>query len=587
MLTPVEEIKSKLDIVDIVNEHVPLKQAGANFKAPCPFHDEKTPSFMVSRERQFFKCFGCGLGGDVFSFLQQIENIEFPEALQILAEKAGVKLVRQDPTLTNLKTRLYDLHLVAVEFFIQQLHSPLGKPALEYLTQKRKLSAETIKFFNIGLAPNDWNMLGNFLKSRGFSDYEIKQSGLVVEKNRGQGGYYDRFRNRIMFPIQNHNNKYVGFTARALDPNESAKYINTPQTTIYNKSQILFGLNNAKEDIKKKDLVILVEGQMDVIASHTAGVKNIVAISGTSTTVDQIKIIQRYTTNVAMCFDQDIAGVKAAERSIEMLWQAEMNIKVVILPSDVKDPDELIQKNSQAWQEAVNKAENFMDYFFTQAMRGRKLDTIDDKRAIAKILLPWIARLVDLISQNHYIKLLSEKINIDEITLQQSLGKYRKDTVQTTSTEKANQAALTSRNDLIAQRFLATLIYSPKLIKKSIDFIEEAHLSGIFAEFYKNIIIYYTKSNTISSELIRQSLKDSGQDKLVQFFDALELLAKTEFEELSETDFMNEHELAMKFLRNQYLANRKNILQGQIKQAESKGDIDTANKLLEEFVKLR
>lgn len=586
MLTPVEEIKSKLDIVDIVNEHVPLKQAGANFKAPCPFHDEKTPSFMVSRERQFFKCFGCSISGDIFTFLMKIENIEFPEALQILAEKAGVKLVRQDPALTNLKTRLYDLHSVAVEFFIQELHSPAGRPALEYLTQKRRLSSETIKFFNIGLAPNDWNRAGNFLKSKGFSDYEIKQSGLVVEKNRGQGGYYDRFRNRIMFPIQNHNNKYVGFTARALDPNESAKYINTPQTTIYNKSQILFGLNNAKEDIKKNDLVVLVEGQMDVIASHIAGVKNIVAISGTSTTVDQIKIIQRYTTNVAMCFDQDIAGVKAAERSIEMLWQAEMNIKVVILPSDVKDPDELIQKNPQAWQEAVSKATNFMDYFFSQAMRGRKLDTIDDKRAIAKILLPWIARLVDPISQNHYIKLLSEKINIDEITLQQALGKYGKDTTKTTSTETEKPTVQTSRKDLISQRFLATLVYNPGLIKKSIDFIEEAHLSGIFAEFYKNIIIYYTKNNTISSELVRQSLKDSGQDKLVQFFDALELLAKTEFEELSEADFMNEHELAIKFLKNQYLANKKSILQNQIKQAESKGDINTANKLLEEYAKI-
>ena len=546
MLTPVEEIKSKLDIVDIVNEHVPLKQAGANFKAPCPFHDEKTPSFMVSRERQFFKCFGCSISGDIFTFLMKIENIEFPEALQILAEKAGVKLVRQDPALTNLKTRLYDLHSVAVEFFIQELHSPAGRPALEYLTQKRRLSSETIKFFNIGLAPNDWNRAGNFLKSKGFSDYEIKQSGLVVEKNRGQGGYYDRFRNRIMFPIQNHNNKYVGFTARALDPNESAKYINTPQTTIYNKSQILFGLNNAKEDIKKNDLVVLVEGQMDVIASHIAGVKNIVAISGTSTTVDQIKIIQRYTTNVAMCFDQDIAGVKAAERSIEMLWQAEMNIKVVILPSDVKDPDELIQKNPQAWQEAVSKATNFMDYFFSQAMRGRKLDTIDDKRAIAKILLPWIARLVDPISQNHYIKLLSEKINIDEITLQQALGKYGKDTTKTTSTETEKPTVQTSRKDLISQRFLATLVYNPGLIKKSIDFIEEAHLSGIFAEFYKNIIIYYTKNNTISSELVRQSLKDSGQDKLVQFFDALELLAKTEFEELRATVIELEEQCTIK-----------------------------------------
>jgi len=587
MMTQTEEIKSKLDIVDIVNEYVPLRQAGANFKAPCPFHEEKTPSFMVSRERQFFKCFGCGESGDIFTFLQKYENLEFPEALQILAEKAGVKLTRQDPTLTNLKTRLNDLHSLAVEFYKQILFSQEGEQALKYLREQRKLSDEIIKEFNLGLAPNDWNRASNFLKSKGFTDYEIKQSGLVVEKSGT--GYYDRFRDRIIFPIQDHHNKFVGFTARALNTDEPAKYINSPQTIIYNKSQILFGLNKAREQIKQKKLVILVEGNMDVIASHIAKVKNVVAVSGTSLTNDQIQLIKRYTDNVAMCFDSDVAGIKAAERSIEMLWQADINIKVVLMPKDVKDPDELIQKNPQAWVEAVKKATNFMDYFFVQATENKNINSLEDKREIAKKILPWIAKSQDPISKNHYIKLLAEKIKIDETTLKESLGKYgqNKDSISRASQSHEKQKITpVSRLDLISHRFLALLIYMPDLIKKSIDLIEPKYLTSKFQEFYKNIIIYYTKSNIISRELLREHFNQTGQEKQVQFFDALELLAITEFENLPEREILAEHTIAINFLKNKYISEKKSQLQEQICQAESKGDSSEANRLMQEFVKL-
>jgi len=597
MMTQTEEIKSKLDIVDIINEYVPLRQAGANFKAPCPFHEEKTPSFMVSRERQFFKCFGCGESGDIFTFLQKYENLEFPEALQILAEKAGVKLTRQDPTLTNLKTRLNDLHSLAVEFYKQVLFSQEGRQALKYLKEQRKLSDEIIKEFNLGLAPNDWNRASNFLKSKGFTDYEIKQSGLVVEKSGT--GYYDRFRNRIIFPIQDHHNKFVGFTARALELDGlalrqaqdgfAAKYINSPQTIIYNKSQILFGLNKAREQIKQKKLVILVEGNMDVIASHIAKVKNVVAVSGTSLTNDQIQLIKRYTDNVAMCFDSDVAGIKAAEKSIEMLWQADINIKVVLMPKDIKDPDELIQKNPQAWVEAVKKATNFMDYFFVQAMENKNINSLEDKREIAKKILPWITKLQDPISKNHYIKLLAEKIKIDEIILKESLGKYgkNKDSILYASQSHEKQKITpVSGLDLISHRFLALLIYMPDLIKKSIDLIEPKHLTEKFQEFYKNIVMYYTKSNTISRELLREHFNQTGQDKQVQFFDALELLAITEFENLPEREVLKEHEDLINKLKSKYISEKKSQLQEQIYQAESKGNSSEANRLMQEFVKL-
>jgi len=425
MPTPVEDIKSKLDIVDLVQEYVPLKQSGANFKGLCPFHNEKTPSFMVSRERQFFKCFGCGEGGDIFTFLQKMENLEFPEVLKILAEKAGVKIVRQNynPAFENLKTKLYNLHETAVQFYQEQLRLPTGRAALDYLLISRGLTENILKEFQIGLAPNTWDMLSKFLKTQGFSDQEIKQSGLVVEKTGDYNGlnYYDRFRWRIMFPILDHHGNIVGFTARALDKNESAKYINTPQTLIYNKSQVLYGLDKAKSAIREKGYVILVEGNMDVVASYKAGVKNVVASSGTSLTQDQLKNLKRYTENLALCFDADSAGVRAAERGVDLIWTNGMNVKVIILPEKFKDPDELVKNNPAVWATVSQRLINFMDYLLAVNLAGKNLADIDVKRQITAKILPWLNKLANPIDTDHYLKELSKRLNVSENSLKEVL----------------------------------------------------------------------------------------------------------------------------------------------------------------------
>src|SRR4030042_614490 len=365
-----EEIKSKLDIIDVISEYIQLKQAGVNWRACCPFHNEKTPSFMVSRDKQIWHCFGCGEGGDAFTFVQKIEGIEFPEALRILAEKAGVKLKKVNPELASQRSKVLDINKLAAVFFHQVLlNSQEGKIARDYI-EKRKLSPETVENFKLGYAPNSWDKLLNILIKKGFKENDIFLAGLVVKNEKSQ--LYDRFRQRLMFPIFDHLGNVVGFTGRILDESKAdqgGKNINLPQTLIFNKSLIIFGLDKAKEEIKKQNLAVIVEGNMDVIASHQAGIKNVIASSGTALTLEQLKILSRYTNNLALSFDADLAGQLAADRGIDIALSLGLNIKIIQLPPNIdgqaiKDPDDCIKKGINYWQEAIKQAESIMEFYF-------------------------------------------------------------------------------------------------------------------------------------------------------------------------------------------------------------------------------
>ncbi len=601
MLTPVEEIKSKLDIVDIIQEYFPLKQSGANYKALCPFHSEKTPSFMVSREKQFFKCFGCGESGDIFTFIQKMENVEFPEALRILANKAGVQLrqTNYNPQMQNLKTRLYDLHKAAVEFYQGQFFNlPAAKNAREYLINQRKLNKDIINEFQLGYAPDSWDGVSRFLKSKGFFDNEILQSGLAVEKKSispNSRNYYDRFRDRIMFPIRDHHGNVVGFTGRAMkdDPETSgAKYINTPQTVIYNKSQILYGLYKAKNEIRKNNLAILVEGNMDVIASHQMGIKNAVASSGTSLTLDQIKILRRYTTNIALAFDADAAGVAAAERGIELIWQQGISVKVIILPSGVKDPDELIKKSPDAWREAIEKRVNFMDYLLQVNLANEDLDDVDVKRDISAKILPWIAKLNNLIEQDYYLKKIANQLEINENSLREELNKikrlYQNKNKYASKTDVKRTPAINRQIDkyqIVSQRLLALIIYEPSYIKEAVALLPPELLEGGFQEFYKQLIFYYTKNDELLLDDFYQYLQAEKKD-LAFVFDTLKLLAETEFVELDSLNLNKEFNLAANWLKKAYISKKLKQIEKDIRQAEQMGDRQKADELMREFSNL-
>jgi DNA primase len=317
MPTPVEDIKARIDIVDFINESVPLRQAGTNWKGKCPFHNEKTPSFMVSRDRGSWHCFGCSKGGDIFTFIQEQEGLDFPEALRLLAKRAGVELREYNKEEQTQRTKVLDV-LRWVSRYYQEVFRKAAdaEPARAYLKQ-RQVNEESLEDFGVGYAPAAWDTTYQALKKKGFSDDDIFQAGLTIKKDRG-AGYYDRFRNRIMFPIQDVNGTVVGFSGRVLDalvdPNGPvpAKYINSPQTIVYDKGHVLYGLDKAKQEMKRAGRAVLVEGQMDCLMSHQAGVKYVVATSGTALTADQVGLLRRYTTNLVLAFDQDVAGAQAS-----------------------------------------------------------------------------------------------------------------------------------------------------------------------------------------------------------------------------------------------------------------------------------
>jgi len=591
----VEQIKSKLDIVELIQEYLPLKQAGTNFKGLCPFHNEKTPSFMVSRDKQFFKCFGCGEGGDIFTFLQKIENIEFPEALKILADKAGVILEHKtyQPETENLKTRLYYLMEQAISFYERTLTLPAGTTAARYLVHTRKMKPETIKEFRLGYAPDQWEALGQFLKSRGFNETEIHQSGLVVDRTTpaqyGGLNYYDRFRDRITFPIFNPHGSPVGLTARAMKKEEAAKYINTPQTIIYNKSQVLYGLDKAKNFIRKENLAVLVEGNMDVIASFQAGVKNVVCSSGTALTAEQINLIKRYTNNVALCFDADSAGQNAAERGVGLMWQLGMNVKVVLLPVGIKDPDELISKDPKNWAQLITERVNFMDYLLATLMRNKNLNEIDTKNSITNKALGWLVQLINPVEQDHYLKILSQKLQINENALQESIKKIKRGNINNASQvnweKKSNSHAPLNKLLIMSERLLSLLIAQNDYLKTTIDRLAPEMLSEHSRDFYKELIFWYTKNNNFLKDEFYQYLKNE-KPILVSFFDTLNLLAENEWENLTPVELNKEFKLTFNFIKKENIIEHLKQLEKELRQVEEHGERDRADNLIMEFSRL-
>lgn len=418
-MNEIDDIKSKIDIVELVGQYLTLKKAGANYKACCPFHNERSASFMVSPEKQIFHCFGCNAGGDIFEFVMKMDNLTFPEALEILADKAGVQIKKnhQSPAQYQAqkdeKSRLYKINKISAQLFNKiLLEHPAGKSALQYL-QKRLISLDTIKTFKIGYAPQK-KVLGRFLTDRGFSEREIKSAGAP-----------DRFYNRIMFPICDTQGNPVAFTGRALAPDQQPKYLNTAETQIFHKSKILFGLNQAKEFIKTANKSIIVEGQMDVVSSHQAGVKNVAASSGTALTADQLKILSRYNQNICFAFDNDDAGIIACKRAIEIAVAAGLDAKVILIPQEFKDVGEIIERDARQWVKISKLNQPAIDWYFDNVFKNHQTATPQDRKEIAKILLPLVKIIPDSLEQEHYIKILSRQLNTPQRIIFESLQRVK------------------------------------------------------------------------------------------------------------------------------------------------------------------
>lgn len=489
-----EEIKRRLDVVEFIGEYLPLVRAGGpNMKARCPFHQEKTPSFYISKERQMWHCFGCGEGGDVFSFIMKHEGLEFPEALKLLAERTGVQLPQWNPKERSERMRLFEIVEYATKVFEKYLReSGKAAHARAYL-EKRGVSPAMRDAFRLGYAPEGWDTLIQHAGARGIGVPELVKAGLVLQSDRGG---YDRFRNRLLFPIRDVHGAVVGFTARTLtdDPNEP-KYINTPQTPLYNKSAVLYGLDRARQAAKKADLAVVVEGNMDVIACHQAGFENTIAVSGTAFTREQLDLIRRFTTRIAVAFDADAAGIRAAEKGIDLAVAEGLQVRVIQLPDGAgKDPDEAIKKDPAVWKRAVEQAMPVMDWFFARAFHAADLEQPEAKSAIGRMLLPRIARIPDAIERTHWLQQLSKRLNVPEDVLRGQLpgAPKPKRLVQETAADPKKTAKPTQAT-LAAEEFLGVLVTAPARLPEGMAAVAPEMIADPdLADLYRNMILRYT-----------------------------------------------------------------------------------------------
>jgi len=470
MADQVDEIKQKIDIVALLSEYIELKKAGRNYKALCPFHSEKTPSFMVSPELQIFKCFGCGESGDVISFLQKYEGMDFYEALKFLARRVGVTLRPFKGRNLGEKENLYKINSLAAFFYhYVLLKHPKGKVAIDYLLRERGLKLDTIKTFQLGYSPNVPFAAKSFLVDKHkIPIKDLERVGLIYTK---EGQSIDRFRGRVIFPLSDHRGNIVGFAGRIIPGGETedvAKYINTPETEIYHKSRLLYGLNLTKAEIKKEKSAILVEGELDLISSWQAGIKNIVAIKGSSLTNEQVSLLKRYTDSLILALDSDLAGDAAARRGIEIAESEGFELRVVKLKG-FKDPDEAVRKDPENFKKAIREAIGVWDFIIESVFeRFRGGDGLR-KAKISKELIPQLAKIKDRIVQAHYAEKVARKLEVPvEAVLEQvkKEGSYSKTFLETEAVE-VQRPIPKKRRELLEERLLALAFrLNPKTLLK-------------------------------------------------------------------------------------------------------------------------
>ncbi len=599
MAADTQLIKDKIDIVDFINEYVALKPAGVNHKGLCPFHREKSPSFMVTRERQSWHCFGCNKGGDVFSFLQEIENMEFIEALRFLANRAGVPLEEYKTDIDkSQKNRLKEINKEAARFFHNfLLKIAASQKAREYV-QQRGLTQETVEEWKIGFVSDQWDLLTQYLLKKGFAIDDLVASGLTIKRDgadaRSGRGFYDRFRGRIMFPIWDIYGDVVGFTGRVLVETETSggKYVNTPQSPIYDKSRVVFGLNKAKQEIKSAGRIVVVEGQMDVIACHQAGMRYVIATSGTAFTEEQIALLKRYSDNMYIAFDADAAGQAAAKRGIDLALAAGMHVKVITLPEGAgKDPDEAIKKNKQVWFDAVNNATEIMNWYFAAAFKDKNLQEPQSRQKIAESLVTEILKIPYPIERDFWLHELSSRLSvgIDVLKEQMDLTKKSMQKKQAALSRTPQSAAVAqplteivakTRFDKTLERLSMLLIRFPTFATSEIFSLDETTLqTSSFWPIYEFLKKMYTTHGVLVTSQIRQN----SPDNLANFLEVLLLKAEQEFFDYQESTTGAEIASLVAEIRGEVRKEKRKHIERQIQEAEKHGDKEMLNILLKKF----
>lgn len=578
MSDTVGAVKERLDIVDFIRQYVALAPAGKNVKGLCPFHKEKTPSFIVSPDRQVWHCFGCGKGGDMISFLMQYENIEFFEALKILAEKAGIDVRTVGGTDQRQFAVLYEINNVAKEFFKNNLNAAtaVAESARNYL-RERGLKPETIQEFEIGLAPNASDALSKHLLKLGYAVSEIERAGLIFKTERGT--YWDRFRHRIMFPLWNAFGKTVAFTGRLMpgaEETEAGKYVNSPETPIFQKSKLLFGFNKAKNAIRDARSAVLLEGQMDLIMVWQDGVKNAIATSGTALTGEHLRQVRRLADSVIISFDNDEAGQAATERAIDLSNASDFSVKILRAPKEFKDPADLVKAKPGAMASLIIEAKPAMQFYFERyiqpvaASYGGVRDIANLKKSV-RVVLGKIKAISSPVEQAHWMKELSEMTRIGESHLLEEMKAVQLPRAilpagnQETEMKQEETKDDFSRQDLIAQRFISLALADSgykQIVKENEHYLPEAYKQVARA------LLEGEQALSLPAEL-------KGVAELVSLRSSLEVLepslAALEFQEL------------LRHLKLEYYKDQRQILGLRIRAAEQSGDEAGLREALKEF----
>ncbi len=594
-----------MDVLEVIQGYLKLNKAGSNWKGLCPFHSEKTPSFMVSPSRQMWYCFGCAQGGDIFTFVSKIEGLEFADALRLLADKAGVKLSRQDPQVQSKKKHLYEICELAARFFERQLVSVTGQAAAKYL-QDRGVSPESIKNFRIGWAPDSWQPLRNFLAGESYTDQEIESAGLVIKSETGDvsispplgqrqsassenfsvsprldprqsasKGYHDRFRHRIMFPISDVQGQVIGFSGRLFDKiqahtvhAEAGKYINTPNTALYDKSRALYGLDKARAAMRQSGSCVLVEGNLDVVLSHQAGVENTVAPCGTAFSLDHFRTIKRYCDKLLLAFDADEAGDAALQRSIGAALSHGFRVMVAAVPLG-KDTADVVKENPKLWLEAVAKPVPYIEYILARSVT-KFPSNVEGKKAVLAAVLPFVKSVYSPLERDHWLQEVAQRLNVgkDVVLAELKLVAPPSDSDQVAAAPVVSPTGSgdLGQADVILklrqeEYLLALLIKYPALRRRVGELELNLFAYPNLAAAVKNLVDGEEKNEVVSSAAVLAG------DFLEEFVTDPE----AEFSRLAAN------------LRRQHLQNQLRTIQADIKKAESGGDKHNLELLLAEF----
>ncbi|OGJ52694.1 DNA primase [Candidatus Peregrinibacteria bacterium RIFOXYC2_FULL_41_22] len=581
-LDPITEIRSRLSIEDVVAPYVQLKKAGRSFKACCPFHHEKTPSFVVSPDKQLAYCFGCHKGGDIFKFIQEIEGIDFREALELLAEKANVELKTFHPKGGNIVTKdekdiLAELQGELADFYAQNLFNITeGQKVLEYL-HGRGLTDETIKEFKLGFARDSFGGAYEHLLDKGFKKSDAVKAGVLISKDTTTENVYDRFRLRLMFPIFDDRGRVVGFGGRALKKDEQPKYLNSPESSVYHKGNILYGMNFAKPHIREKDFVVVVEGYMDLISSYQAGVKNVVASSGTALTKEQLKLIKRYTKNLVFSFDTDEAGLEALTRAIENAQPMDFNIKVLLVPDGHKDPDECAKASPEKWRNAVLDAIPYLDFFLENWASKYDLSKIEDSKTYCDFYLKILRKVEHPLERDSYLKKLAKKLATPEYQLKERMGQldrdYRRLERKTDDVEKKDSISA-------GEYFVGFIMQFKNRFAEHVKADYEMFFEGDLRNIYARMASYYIEHGCIDDGLVSE-MSEVEKEKLQVYA----LYVENKVADWDETDILSEFKRVFEKLKKDFTKSKQKELIAKIRQAEMNNDLDLEGKLMEEYTK--